>query len=527
VQGVKTGPPSAVKITEATVEGSIEPDGAEIEYYFEYGTTTASGTKTATADGDRSGRRKKTVTATLTGLSGGTTYHYKLVAKNKLYSQLVSGEEEAFTTLRRSQQSSPGEASEVTATSATLAGSLSPNEQKPEYEETEYYFEIRRRDADRIGREDDAATIGRAEVEAHPGSREVSGVARFANSTEATTYHYRLAAHNSTGTTWKRKDLHDAADVRLPDDRRSNRRDLSSRDAARRVQVDWRERNGLLARICAVPRHLRQLTCTPYTARTGRSDAHQGTDRQAETGSNDTGVGVQITLTGLQPGTSYGYRLSARNPTVTTSSAPRTFTTGPAAPVVESEQVGEITANGALLSATIDPGNSTSSSYPTSYYFEYQRPGLGDTEMVAARRGVRRQPNGRDHAREGRGLVPDSEYAYWLVAENASGKVEGAHQSFTTAAERRRWHSPRQHRAEHLDRSLPARERGPAPRARARAGSEPATHPTPAKPLTKAQKLAKALKSCRRREEEEQARELRKGRRGASTQANEARRGKK
>jgi sugar lactone lactonase YvrE len=499
VQGVKTGPPSAVKITEATVEGSIEPDGAEIEYYFEYGTTTASGTKTATATVTGAEGEKKTVTATLTGLSGGTTYHYKLVAKNKLYSQLVSGEEEAFTTLPSVPAVITGEASEVTATSATLAGSLTPNEQKPEYEETEYYFEYAAATLTGSDAKTTPATIGRAEVEAHPGSREVSGVARFANSTEATTYHYRLAAHNSTGTTYGSEKtfttqptfafltIGEATAVTsvaamLPGEFKST---------GESETVYWLE---------YAPCHVTfgNFTCTPYTARTAEVTLTKAQIEQAETGSNDTGVGVQITLTGLQPGTSYGYRLSARNPTVTTSSAPRTFTTGPAAPVVESEQVGEITANGALLSATIDPGNSTSSSYPTSYYFEYQRPGLGDTEMVApaavsaGNRTVAITPE------RVAGLVPDSEYAYWLVAENASGKVEGAHQSFTTAAEPPAVAQPAPGTAPSTSTGLsqpasaallPVLAPVPVPK--------PATHPTPAKPLTKAQKLAKALKSCR------------------------------
>jgi hypothetical protein len=78
VKGEET---SDVGLTEATLNGEVRPVGVETKYYFEYDTTTAYGSKTAeTSVG--SGGEFVAVSAPLTGLAPGTSYHYRLVATN-------------------------------------------------------------------------------------------------------------------------------------------------------------------------------------------------------------------------------------------------------------------------------------------------------------------------------------------------------------------------------------------------------------------------------------------------------------
>lgn len=220
----------------------------------------------------------------------------------------------------------------------------------------------------------------------------------------------------------------------------------------------------------------------------------------AEAGSHDTGVSVEATVTGLQPGTYYKYRLAAKNTPVTIYAGVGAFTTGPKSPRVESEAADEVTDETALLSAAINPGNSASSGYPTTYRFDYELVGSGNVQsfappgVTAASGAVAIVPEALT------GLAPASEYAYWLIAQNASGEVEGPMQTFTTAAAPpppaagAGGEGSSQSAAPTLTQPptqplLPVLTPVPGPR------STPVPVP---KPLTRAQKLAKALGQCKK-----------------------------
>jgi len=80
---VTTG--SAISITSgsATLNGTVNPNGKKTTYYFEYGTTTSYGLTSGTNwAGAGSGTSDVSVSATITGLSPNTTYHYRIVATN-------------------------------------------------------------------------------------------------------------------------------------------------------------------------------------------------------------------------------------------------------------------------------------------------------------------------------------------------------------------------------------------------------------------------------------------------------------
>ena len=127
-----TGPVTAVGPTTATATGTVNPNGQSTTWYVEYGTSTSYGAKTANVErrvgyGQRGGVRH------LTGLTPGTTYHYRVVATNG--SGTSRGADGIFTT-----SSAPvavtGSATSVTVTSATLNGTVDPNGRA-----TTWYFE--------------------------------------------------------------------------------------------------------------------------------------------------------------------------------------------------------------------------------------------------------------------------------------------------------------------------------------------------------------------------------------------------
>lgn len=76
-----TAAASLVGATSATLNGSVNPNGVATSWFFEYGTTTAYGSTTASKSAG-SGTSSVAVTAPLSNLAAGTTYHYRLVAKS-------------------------------------------------------------------------------------------------------------------------------------------------------------------------------------------------------------------------------------------------------------------------------------------------------------------------------------------------------------------------------------------------------------------------------------------------------------
>ena len=92
---VRTGDAGDVTSSSVTVSGTVNPNGQDTSYHFEYGTTTDYGQSTSSS-GAGSGSSAVPVTASLSGLDPGTTYHYRLVAGNA--TGTTQGADRTFTT---------------------------------------------------------------------------------------------------------------------------------------------------------------------------------------------------------------------------------------------------------------------------------------------------------------------------------------------------------------------------------------------------------------------------------------------
>lgn len=95
---VSTSGATDVKETSAVLNGSINPIGLPTTYHFEYGTTTAYGSRIpvgieAVAG---AGHAPKRFSRGITGLAPNTTYHFRLVASNS--SGTTEGNDRTFTT---------------------------------------------------------------------------------------------------------------------------------------------------------------------------------------------------------------------------------------------------------------------------------------------------------------------------------------------------------------------------------------------------------------------------------------------
>ena len=76
---VTTTAATGITCTGATLNGSLNPNGAATTYHFEWGTTTAYGNNTPVVSAG-SAYANTNVAAPLTGLTSGITYHFRLVA---------------------------------------------------------------------------------------------------------------------------------------------------------------------------------------------------------------------------------------------------------------------------------------------------------------------------------------------------------------------------------------------------------------------------------------------------------------
>jgi hypothetical protein len=76
-----TGGVSGIEEARATLNGVVNPEGAETHYYFEYGETTAYG-NTSPWEGVAAGISDRPAQGAIANLRPGTVYHYRLVASN-------------------------------------------------------------------------------------------------------------------------------------------------------------------------------------------------------------------------------------------------------------------------------------------------------------------------------------------------------------------------------------------------------------------------------------------------------------
>ena len=90
-----TGAVSGVTGTSAILQGVVYPQGANTQYYFQYGTTEAYGQTSPYTDAG-AGKSGKSVDYSITGLGTATEYHYRVAARNINFT--AYGSDQTFTT---------------------------------------------------------------------------------------------------------------------------------------------------------------------------------------------------------------------------------------------------------------------------------------------------------------------------------------------------------------------------------------------------------------------------------------------
>ena len=109
--------------TSAALEGSINPNGWQTSYYFQYGLTAGYGSVTTALQADN-GTASRAWSAPVSGLNSYTVYHYRIVASNAGGSAF--GDDMTFQTTAPSPQVTTGPPTGITANSAVLNGQVDP-----------------------------------------------------------------------------------------------------------------------------------------------------------------------------------------------------------------------------------------------------------------------------------------------------------------------------------------------------------------------------------------------------------------
>ena len=400
--GTVTSPPPAVStggtgnITNsgAQLNGSVGPNGFSTTYHFEYGLTTTYDLSTPST-GVGSGTGTVSVNATLSGLTPGSVYHYRLVAANS--GGTTNGTDRTFTTLIPPPAVSTGGVSNITTSGAQLNGSVNPNGFS-----TTYHFEY-----------GVTITYGSSTQPAGAGSgtSAVSVSAALSALTSGSTYHYRLVAASSGGTT-------SGSDQTLTAGTAVTTTPTVSTGGASNITTTGAQINGSVN-----PNGF----STTYHFEYGLTTTYGSSTQPGNAGSGTGAVSVNATLSGLTPGSVCHYRLVAANTGGTTNGTDQTLTAGTPPPAVSTGGASSITTIGAQLNGSVNPNGVS-----TTYHFEY---GLTTSYGSSTQSGSAGSGTVIVNVNATlSGLASGSVYHYRLVAASSGGTTGTGDTSFTTAS---------------------------------------------------------------------------------------------
>jgi hypothetical protein len=466
---------SGVSATEATLHGELNPGAsATTGYEFSYNTNgTCEGTTTEPQP-EQTGEAIK-VESLLTGLVPSTEYTFCVLATHLEGETMetTSGAPMSFKTDGLAPEVVSESASETTSAGASVHAEVNPENQPTsscvfEYGTSAY--------GESVPCEPGALEGFGAQAVSHP----------LAGLQAATVYHYRVVVENATGKT--EGPDQDFTTLGVPIVTTGAPGAVSRTTAAisgGTINPQGAETTYHFAFSdqATYEAQVAESAANPYVAVVGTHDLSAGSDFAEHTVAG-------VTIIELRPGTTYHYALVATNSVGTTIGSDMVFTTSSGTPPVASTGGTDgVSWNEATITGSVDTRGLPSTiefelgTTPGSGAFTVSEPSFAETGTAAV------------SAHVGPYLLPNTTYYYRVMATNADGTSVGAEHSFTTA-------------------SFPGSSAvAPVPVVAfpAVVGVEPTggalrvTGSTKPRPLTKAQKRAKALKACNRKPKRQRA----------------------
>jgi plastocyanin len=224
------------------------------------------------------------------------------------------------------------------------------------------------------------------------------------------TYHFRIVAHNTGGTSFGADRTFTTLTATGPP--------VVTTSSATLIASFSATLNGSLN-----PHGLTTTVYFQYGTTTG-----YGSTTQMQTQSGNTYRNIAANISGLNTNTVYHFRIVATNTAGTRFGGDKTFTTlaPTGAPVVTTNPASFIASFSATLNALLDPHG-----LPTSVHFQYgTTASYGLTTAPQSRSGNTFQAVGANVA----GLTANTLYHFRVVASNSAGTTMGSDRAFTTLA---------------------------------------------------------------------------------------------
>ncbi len=336
-----TAAATGITLHEATLNATVNPHAQATTALFEWGTDNALASPTlTTAQAIGAGSTDNSVSASLTGLTLGTKYYYRVSATNAAGTQ--KGAIASFTTAlpNTAPTVTTNAASSVTLSSATLNGTVSPNELA-----TSAAFEW--------GTDSTLAVLsGTTTVQSlGSGTTSVAITAPLTGLTPGVKYYFRVTATNSAGTS-QGTIANFTAVAQAP---------TVTTAAATSVTLTAATLNGSVNPngLAVTDAHFEYGTDSNLTTFTATS---------VQTFSAGfTAQAITASLSSLTPGQTYYFRTVATNSAGTSKGTIVSLTASSQAPTVASAAATSITTTGATLNGTVNPNGLA----VTDYHFEY------------------------------------------------------------------------------------------------------------------------------------------------------------
>ncbi len=405
-----TNAASSVTASGATLNASVNPEGAVTSVTFVYGTnpSLSSGTTTTASQAAGSGTSNVPVTSALTGLSANTTYYFEVVATSS--GGTVDGSILNFTTT--SPVITPPAASTTAATALTFSGGTLNANVNPEGTATSVTF---------VYGTDPTLTTGTITTSAQAigvGTSSVAVSAPISSLAAATTYFFQVVATNAGGTT--QGSILSFTTAPMP----------VTQPAASTIAASSITSGGATLNGDVNPEG--NATSVTFVFGTDPTLTTGTTTTTAESaGNGSSSVAIATSVTGLQPSTTYFFRVIATNGDGTTDGSILSFTTTHAIltpPGATTIAASSLTSNGATLNANVNPEGTS-----TSVVFVYGTdPTLTTGTITTTAQAIGGGTSAVAVTQPVSSLQPSTTYFFQVQATNAAGTTNGSILSFVT-----------------------------------------------------------------------------------------------
>ncbi len=443
----------SVLTTSAQLRASVSPRGVNSTYYFQLATSSAgvasanrdnSGMKVNGANGTTSNSTSSvTVTLDKTGLTNGTTYYYRIIgvstltdpdSANDTVESVAEGAIESFVMGSVSATTLPE--SNVGNTTATLNGNVSPN-----LTATTLYFQYGTSNSlptPAVG--DPSLVNANMNVGGSPGSSSSSASTVLVDMpvtglTAATTYYYRIVVLHS-GSQFVIGELEEFTTTGGPTVATGSAASVTTSSATLQGSVTPNSTN--------VNIFFQWASTVGGVSTATESNNGMNVGGTSGTSSNAAGqVSVDLPITGLSPGTTYYFRIVARNAannSLVYQGGVATFTTV-AVPTVATGNASSVTASAATLEGTVTPN-----SINVNIFFQWANSAGGVANATESNTGMNvGGTSGTSSNAAGQvnvdlpitGLSANVTYHFRIVARDAANNnlvYQGAIATFTTPA---------------------------------------------------------------------------------------------